>query len=150
MIGVGRMYIYDDGSKPPMRSQLADFIESGLVHYRYLTGPLEWGKDEGEEEQPEYEGEGEVVYYPEEEEDNEEGTKGQKLKPEETWQGPQAKESQEQRVYNDCIQSFRDDAKWLGETRALTSDSMGLAPQALGDLSSIVISSFTMPCGPIT
>jgi hypothetical protein len=134
MIGVRRMYIYDDGSTPPMRPLLADFIRSGLVHYRYLTGPLEWGQQvEEQEQQPKYEGEGETVYYPDEEggrEGGSEATDG--LQPEEVVeaeeeeeeeeedrQGPKKGEGQEQRVYNDCIYNFRYDHTWLGKWVAL-------------------------------
>ncbi|GAB4813782.1 hypothetical protein N2152v2_000828 [Parachlorella kessleri] len=37
-IGVGRIYVYDHGSSPPMRNELADFIEAGLVDYQLVQG----------------------------------------------------------------------------------------------------------------
>ena len=34
-IGVGRIYIYDDHSNPPLLGTLMDDINTGLVHYRF-------------------------------------------------------------------------------------------------------------------
>ncbi|KAI7845969.1 hypothetical protein COHA_000515 [Chlorella ohadii] len=37
-IGVGKMYILDDGSQPPLSSVLAPYIASGAVEYRWFNG----------------------------------------------------------------------------------------------------------------
>ena len=36
-IGVGRIYIHDDHSNPPLLGTLMDDISTGLVHYRFTT-----------------------------------------------------------------------------------------------------------------
>ena len=36
-LGVGKAYVFDTGSSPPMEAVLADLVASGLVEYRYLT-----------------------------------------------------------------------------------------------------------------
>jgi hypothetical protein len=39
-IGVERFYVYDHGSEPPFKDLLEDFIQSGLVVYRFLDGAI--------------------------------------------------------------------------------------------------------------
>jgi hypothetical protein len=36
-LGVGKIYVFDTESQPPMRAQLEDLIASGLVEYSYVT-----------------------------------------------------------------------------------------------------------------
>lgn len=35
-LGAGKIYVYDDGSDPPMLEPLVDFIKSGLVEYHFI------------------------------------------------------------------------------------------------------------------
>jgi hypothetical protein len=37
-LGAGKIYLYDNHSKPPMSSSLLDFIKSGFVEYQYFSG----------------------------------------------------------------------------------------------------------------
>lgn len=36
-LGVGRFYIFDNNSTTPMLSELADFVNTGVVEYHFLT-----------------------------------------------------------------------------------------------------------------